>query len=211
MPTAWSEWLPAVLLECAGVSDPLGEQEIRQAAIDFCARSWCYVVDQGPLVVSRSINVIGWEPPLTTQITRALQVWLAKQPLLPKTAAELSTLYGDYMQAEGTPVFFMQENPSELIIVPKPTSAIAGGITAKVAVQPKRTATSIETKIADRHYEAILHGAKARLMAMAGRPWANLQLAGAYSQRFEQDITKARNEIQRGLSGARRRVPAQFL
>lgn len=209
--TAWTSWFDEVMPELPGAPpSALVKHAIRNAAIEFCTRSWVWVLDQGPIPVVANLNEYDWQPPSNTEVARILVAWLEKKPLTPKTRNELSAMYGDYMRATGTPVYFIQDVPSKLIVVPKPTANITDGVTAKIAVKPKRAATGLDSVIFERWADDIANGAKARLMRMPKKPWTSAANASDYEAKFEDAIATAKLEMTRSFAGARLRVKPNF-
>jgi len=144
-------------------------------------------------------------------VARVQQVWLDKKPLLPKTRNELSDLYGDYMRADGPPVYFVQDTPGKLIVVPTPTGPSSGdGLTAKVVIAPTRAAVGIETEIFNRYHDQISRGAKARLFGIAKKPWTDFDKSIEQKAMFEDAISEAKTNVIRSYAGARLRNRAQF-
>ena len=48
-------------------------------------------------------------------------------------------------------------------------------------IRPSHTATGLADWIGQKHFDTLVAGAKARLMAMIGAPWANPQGAALYA------------------------------
>lgn len=209
--TAFTTLYDEVVPELTGaVALPLVLNAIRQAARDFCMRSFVWRVDQGPMAVAQNANEYDWEPPTNTEAVRPMQVWLEKRPLTPRTANELSEMFGDFMRAEGTPSYFVADRPDKLVIVPKPTGVYTTGITAKLAVMPSQAATGMETIYATRYRDAIGYGAKARLFRMPRKPWTDKQAASDYQAMFDAAVNTAQLEASRGFGGARARVRPMY-
>jgi hypothetical protein len=209
--TLYTTLYDEVLPEFPALVQAMALNAIKQAAIEFCDRAWVWVVDQGPIAVAPQANTYDWEPPTGTEAARPIRVWLNKMPLTPKTAGELSELYGDYMQALGNPSFFVQDRPDQLIIVPAPTMIPAVGITAKLAVRPTQAATGLETWIMNKYRDAIAHGAKARLFRIPKKPWTDAAAAQGYHSMFEAAVAKAQLDAVRGFAGAKARTKPQFM
>lgn len=205
--TAFTTWYDDVLPELAGaVAQSMVLHAIRQAARDFCMRSFVWRVDQGPMAVAANANEYDWEPPTNTEAVRPMQVWLEKRPLVAKTANELSEMYGDFMRKDGAPQYFVSDRPDKLVIVPKPTGIYTDGLTAKLAIMPSPAATGMETIYATRYRDAIAAGAKARIFRMPRKPWTDKQAASDYQAMFDAAVNTAQLEASRGFGGARART-----
>lgn len=210
--TTWDTFYDHVLPEVPGVLQAFAAHQIKLAVIDFCNRSLCWVVDDGPTPLAAKVNVYDWSPPALAEVIKPMQVWVNKLPIDPKPPSDLSGFYGDFMQTEGAPRYYLAENPTQLIVVPKPisTSSLVQGITAKLAVKPTLAATGIDTLIFNQHYDAMAMGAKSRLMLMPKKPWSNAETGVYYRDKFDEAIPKARIAIRRGLSGAKLRARPAF-
>jgi hypothetical protein len=208
--STWSAWDDEVATRVHGARLTFIRHQVKLAAIDFCKRAWPWIVDQGPISIAATQNEYDWEPPANTQIVRVLQAWLDKRPIYPKTRNELSDLYGDYMRADGPTQYYIQDTPNSFILVPRPNSTSSDGVTAKVAIAPKRSATGLDSKIFDRYHDEIADGAVARLLVMSKKPWTDMNLGAAMTSKFDDVISAAKTEIIRSFAGARLRNRAQF-
>ena len=209
--SAFTLWYDEVLPEIPGVLQTMALNHIRRAAIEFCERSQAWVVDQAAISVVAEQSSYAWTPPTNTEVVKPRAVWLEKIELPAKTPGECSAIYGDYMQATGSPKCFTQDEPATFILVPQPTAAITDGITAKLAIKPTPSATGIDTIIFNRYYDGIAAGAKWRLLKMPKKPWTDKEAAAEYKATFDAAIAKALLETSKSFAGARGRVRAQYL
>lgn len=208
--TLYTTWNDEVLPEIPGVLQAMALNAVKRAAIEFCDRAWVWIVDQAEIPIVVDENTYAWTTPSDTEVARPIRVWLNKRPLTPKTVGELSEIYGDFMNFDGGPLFFVQDRPDKLIVVPRPTSVPDIGITAKLAVKPTEAATGLETIIATKYRDAISHGAKARLFRIPKKPWTDTGVAGDYQEKFDAAVAKGQLEAVRGFAGAGVRVRPQF-
>ena len=212
MPTTiWSVWDDDILTDIPGAKQEFVRHHLKLAAIEFCKLAWVWLIDQAVIPVVAGTNSYSWTSmPAGTAVARVLQVWIEKRQIFPKTRNELSDIYGDYMRAEGPSRYFIADLPSKIILVPKPSSDIADGITAKFAVAPTRAATGVETEIFDRYFDAISKGAKARIFGIKRKPWTDMDKATEQRVLFEDAISEAKTNVIRSFAGARLRNRAQF-
>ena len=210
--TLFAALLPQILVEVPGVSDPLGEQVLRNAAIEFCERTWVWRVDQEPLPAEAGIADYELELPDNTALVKVLDVWFNGDRLTPVGPDQLADEYGDWATQTGTPRFYTQESPAAVILlVPKPEVADADAITAKLAVRPSRTATGMDADVLDKYFEAIACGAKAHLFSMANKPWSDVSAANLNRALFEGAKGAANVAASKGHVRAPKRVPARFI
>jgi len=211
MPSVWSVFLPQILVEVPGVSNPLGEQAVRDAVIEFCDRSYVYHVDHPAIDALSAQGEYAWNPGTGLKVVRPEVVWYEKKQLTPVTRDELAELYQYWPDETGTPIYFVQEKLEKLILVPKPEAASTGAIIAKVSVKPSRAAADVDDAIYEKYLEDIAHGAKWRLFAMVKKPWADPNLASAHKQMFDDAIGRAKVAAFKGHVRSRRRVKAHFV
>jgi hypothetical protein len=88
--------------------------------------------------------------------------------------------------------WYTQDDPSQILLAGVP--ALNGSMTILASLVPLMTATGIDSWVAEQHYEAILHGAKARLMAIPNKPWTDFNAVAWHSAEFDKAISSANVE-----------------
>lgn len=207
----WTDWYDEVLPDVPGCSQKVAKNAIRNAAIEFCERTLAWKVDLDPLNAVANQAAYPFEPPANTRVVRLLNVWYNGKRLTPKTPADLDDLYANWPSAIGTPLYYTQLSPDEVILVPMPNAALANGIAQKVALKPTRASTGLEEYLYEKYLEEIAAGAKARLMLMQKKPWSNTAMGAANQALFEDAIASARYRAAKGYGAAPIRVRARFL
>ena len=192
MAKTWAKWRDEVMPDVPGCTASTADNAIKNAAIEFCDRSFVYLVDHDPIDAVEDIGEYTWAPGADLKVVRAELVWYDKKPLIPKTRDEIAAMNPYWPDWEGIPLYFIQEKLEKLIVVPRPTAALEDAIRAKVSVKPSRSATSIDDAIWEKYLEEIASGAKAKLFAMKRKPWSDGTLATFHKQAFDDAIAKAR-------------------
>lgn len=183
--------LNEVMPHVPGCAVAIAVNAIRNATIEFCKRSKLMVTEQFP------ISSIAAEPRYSLDeygqrvVADVRAVWYDGLPLVAKTQAQLEVLYDNWTVETGTPLYYTQDNPSEIILVPSPDTALTDGITAHILFQPSRSAVTIEDWIVERHLEAIAHGALKRLFEIPKKPWSDAALVAYHHNKFESAIGDA--------------------
>jgi hypothetical protein len=204
-------WFDEVLPDVPGVTQPVAKNAIRNAAIEFCDRSNVWVVDHDLMASIANVGAYQFEPPNGAVVAAVKDSWFNGMPLTPRTAGQLADEFIDWTAKVGTPVYYLQENTEELILVPMPSAALANAIKAKVALKPSRASTGIERWIFEKYLEEITHGAKGKLFSMQKKPWSDANLAIFHLGQFDDGIHKARLDATKGHTNAPLRTRAQFL
>lgn len=214
---ALSLWLPFVLPYCYGCTDPLAEQAILSACIDFCNRS---LAVQN---VSTETTVIGQpdydiEQPSQLQLVKVLAVHYGNTRLravslemIQPANALRGESFGDWDLPQGTPVEWCQRDLTQPIVsvYPTPAEVVTGGITIKAALTPTRTATSVPDILFTDYCEDIAAGAIGRLLSMPNQPFSAPAIATSFLARFAAATTSAANTARTGRAAASSRVKSR--
>lgn len=190
-----------VLPDVPGVPQNIALNAIRNAAIEFCDRSCCWVVDADPITSVANQANYQFEPESGSEVVRVVQAWYNSLKITEKTAAQLeedvstqsTTLVSGtpWNEQPGIPLYFTIERPDEFILVPYPDTAVTSGIKMKVALKPSRTAKGMEKWVIDKYFEALSHGAKYKLFTMQKKPWSSSDLASYHRREFDMAINHA--------------------
>jgi len=210
MAKAWEDFLDDTLPDLPGCPQPLAVNAIKQAAIEFCDNSFVFQINHPAIDAVATIGEYAWAPRADLKVVRPERVWYDKKPLTPLARRDLDALYAYWPGQEGTPTYFVQEKIEKLILVPKPSAALVGGILAKVSARPARSATAVDDELWEKYLEVIASGAKAKLFAMKKKPWTDSALANYHRQLFEDGIARAKIAATRGHGRAKLRTQAHF-
>lgn len=210
MSKTWAKFYDEVLPEVPGCPQNMAGNAIRNAAIEFCERTFVYQIDHPPIDSVQDVGEYDYAPGAGLAIVRPESVWYDKKPLTFKTRDQIDRMYEYWPDESGTPLYFLQEKVEKLILVPKPSVALVSAIRMKVSVRPTRSATDIDDAIHENYIEAIASGAKARLFLMKKKPWTDNQLGVFHNQAFDEAIAKTRLAAARGHTRARMRNRPYF-
>lgn len=193
MAKVWSAFYQEVIP--SGLGDaPLSvvDNAVRNATIEFCDRSFVLRAEITPIdVLAADTGEYSWTPPANRKVVRAERVFFNKKELEPKTPDEISDMYAYWPDAEGTPLYFMQQRVEKIIIVPAPNIDMVAAIRATVSIKPTRAAADIDDEIWEKYLETIACGARARLYFMKNMPYYDPQKAQAEYSIFEAAISMA--------------------
>lgn len=211
--TLFSDFLSGILIDVPGCPDIAVEREVRNAAIELCKRSLCWRQQLASIPVLANIG--GYplvSPQLAARVIKIYDAVLTTPSASPLFAPDLRQLQPRtvqwldaqnpswrYPQAQLTsnyqympPQYYTQDDPSQILLAGVP--AMDGTLTILASLVPLMTSTGIDSWVAEQHYEAIVHGAKARLMAIPQKPWTDFNLAAWHSSEFDKAIGSANAE-----------------
>lgn len=190
-----------VLIDAPGVPQNVALHVIRNAAIEFCERSMCWVADADPIASVANQAAYQFEPENGAEVAGIVQAFYSGAKIAPMTANQLdsecsqpgSTFVAGvpWNEQSGVPKYYLVERPDEFILAPYPSEAIANAIKMKLALKPSRASSGMEKWVFDKHYETLAHGAKYKLFAMQKKPWSSADLASHHKREFDSGITAA--------------------
>lgn len=207
MSTRYEAFLPEVLPYVPECPEQVAINAIRNACIEFCEKSQYWLYDHDPISGVAGVSTYELDLPDYTAPARVLDAWYNNIPLTPRGEDEIKRTYPfDWRQMEGNPVFFIQQVPTEVILVPKPMLAASLALKLIVVLKPTRDSVQIDDEIYDRWAEGIAYGARARLHALPNQPFSDPVAAVKYTSMFETAIGRAKVARNRGLARATQRV-----
>lgn len=207
---AYVDLLPYLLIEVPGCSEPLAEQAVREAVIEFCQLSnlWRYRCDPVTVKAGQADYDLD-DLPRDTTLARLMSVFIDDDKLEPTSEDWLDENLRGWRTGTGRAQFYMQIDPSYMTLVPTPDATSIKGMHITVAVQPSRESTEFPRWINDQYQEALLMGVKARLLKQQGQPWYNPQLSEFYRGRFVLAAGTAADVSARSLVRTRLRTTPQ--
>lgn len=204
----YSDLFVYVLSEAPGCPEFTAERAIRDACIDFCARTDLYKAEAQSLVVSAGVTEYELDAPTGTEPNHVKAVLRKGKPL---TAVTYEDAVMKIEQSDRSyPQYYAQYDNANVLIGPKP----AERETLKVlyTLKPTQSSTSIPDTIGNEWREALISGALFRLQMMAGQPWLNPNAANANAQLYERAVGKAIRQAKYGHGGAPLTVsPREFM
>ena len=193
----WADFYSWVLPSVSGCPNPTLDLHIRQAAIDFCRRTLCWVRTLDPVEANGMDIRFDLDLPSQTQTVKLMAVAVnGREYLLVDTQRGLQLV----RQGSGADFSFTQD---KLTLDVHPLRGRGDSIVVDMALAPSFNASSIETDVASPHTQEIAQGALATLQMMAGVAWSDPGLAGANKALFNQRVATVAMHFARGQGAAR--------
>lgn len=201
---AFSSLVKEVLPYVPFCPDPLVEQNLRSATIEFCERSKAYVLDMDAFNTISGVYEYDFDIPTGTEVHQVLQMTYDGRDMDPISPRSLEVNYPDWRDRTGRPHVYLQKTPSTFWLVPVPQGSFP--VIASVALKPSRTSNNIDTTISNQYRDGIIYGTLYRLLRMPGREWTNVNAAREYLAQFNNEITQAELRARGGDLGVKRIV-----
>lgn len=193
----------------SGVPEPVAINALRKAAIEFCDRSRVWVIDHDPIDLIAEEATYQFSPNNGTVVIRVEEAWVSGMDITPAARLDVQR-NANWTSMLGTPKHYLQENTEELILFPKPVSALSGALTLKVSLKPSRKSTGIEGWLVEKWLDDIVHGAMWKLLEMPSKPWSDGNSALYHKGAFDAAIISAQLAAQKGLGKAPLRTRPQY-
>lgn len=201
-----SEVLPQL---AADPSDPVTEQAIKRAVIEFCRESWVWQYLPDPQNVRAGVLEYDIEFPSGADVATVIDVEYNRVPLTPKSVAWLNKEIPGWRTNSAAVKHYTQVDTEQVILAPLPAENITGGLSMTVALQPSQTATGFPKWIWNQYVYQIAEGAIAKLMLMPNKPWTDLVNGQDHRNRFEAAFNDARASAVAALGRAPVRSASQ--
>ena len=188
------DFLPHLLPDLPGCPDSIVKQQLLFAVIEFCQETHAWNEIQDPIQVRERVNEIDVDTPTGARIVAVKDVWASSRKLRPVTMPQLFELIPNWQIAEGSePTYYNASTDYRTMrIFPIPIDVNDSTLTLRVAYAPKMDATSIPDELAIKYWDALIGGAKARLMVIPGKAWTNSQMSAYNRGIFNDGILKAK-------------------
>jgi hypothetical protein len=204
--TDLDDFLPYIMPKAPGCPTPTAHIALRQAAMEFCARTKLWR-DSATFLMS-GLDDIHFNPPDGAVLIDFESVLFNDVPLEAKTAAWMDQCMRGWRRGtiEGYPRFFAQTNMGTLRVAPIDT----GVLTVNYWLKPTIEADQLPDFLLDQYAETIAWGALGRILSTPEQPFTDFNTGAAYAAAFEQKIASQSFKVAGGQQRARVRSKAQF-
>lgn len=179
-----------ILPLASGCPWPLAESLTRQAAIEFFKKSLCWRDLLEFDATDENTTVYTLSPPEGAVIEKLLLAWVGGQQVTLATieAGELDQIAGNFNGLIWT-------RNRKTITLNNPQAA-GTKVQLSAALKPSQAATQVDPDQFEQHADAIVHGALARILAIADKKWTDKPEAMRHAGLFEEAIGDAQAAAQ---------------
>jgi len=192
----YSTFYPYLIPLVPHVADPVAEQAIRDACIEFCKGSMIWREPIDPISSIAGEAVYEFDIPTGAALAHIVDLYYDARYLWKKSVSEIAAKYSrDWMQRSGTPIAYTMLNSDEITLVPNPDKSLPNALTGVLALAPSRKSTTVNDYVYEDYAEEIARGAASKLMAIPNQQWSDLKTALMYRKQFVSDIANARGHV----------------
>lgn len=198
MAKALTDFAKYVRQDAPGCAEPILLDAILDTCIDFCTRTELLseIVKQAMVVDTKTYTLTPTDA--ATYPARLRAVTNDGVPLTPTDAASYTLLPA--RTEAGVPTTYFSPTRNQITLAPVPNTTTP--LEFDLVLRPTRAATSVHDVLLEEWVTAIADGARARLLASAGRPWANAELAGYFQGRYDDAVATAAAQTAMGNTSA---------
>jgi hypothetical protein len=189
MTIEWSEYLPEVTPDCPGVSGPMAENAVRNAAIFFARHSTVVRETQTAVDIVAAQSEYTIALPTGLRVVSPILVEVEGAPVYSISENELNTISPNW---RNQPVrAYHMEDDVTLRLLWAPSAAVTGGLITRFSFEPTRDSTGGPDALYNDWLEVIAAGAKARLMRQNKKLWTDRRRSEDEELDFKGGIDRA--------------------
>lgn len=188
---------PYLLADVPGAPDVLATQALLLTAIDFCTRTLAWDEIQDPIPLEDDVGTYDVYAPTSARVVTIKSISAFDRALHPVAMSELQLYVPNWQTAKSSqPIYYSApDDLSTVRLFPIPYGSNGAQVTIRAAYTPILGATTVPDAIVNRYLDAIISGAKARLMASPGKSWSNPQLSVFHRQEYEDGVVRAMADV----------------
>jgi hypothetical protein len=190
MPTQWNNFLQEVAPDVSGCPKSVMRNAVRNSAIEFCNESRAWRTQITDITTAIGTKTYSLTVPTDSEVI------MVSRLLIVGDVRPLPTLSNKHLNRykiatdNGRPNFYNSEIPGQVSFYPTPDAIYTGEVFC--VLKPTKASLEGPDFLFNDWLDAIAAGAKARLMAMAGRPWTNVKLVKLHRATFVRGYVEAR-------------------
>ena len=189
---SYTAFTPDIIPVVPGCPDFTIESAVRDAAIEFCAKSEVHRVDLDPATVVAGQYEYEFETPKQTTTHSVKSVTLDGCTLKAKTRKALEQMLPNWRTERSTPLYYTTVSPRLLYIAPVPQNKVSLGLRIQVALKPTRISTVIDGDIFEDYAETIRYCAIAKLLRIPRKDWTDPRSSQEYYALYQMGLEEAR-------------------
>lgn len=189
-----------VQLEVPGCPQPVVNEAVLRACIEFCERT---AIIEEKTTVDIVVDTAEYTPSFASGMVahRLVDVKRDGTPLRRSSTEKLDSIQED---AVGEPSLYYLSGAGDIVFAPIPDAVET--LDVKAVVKPSHDATEVPDALANHWMLVIAAGAKALLFSQKNTAWYDPNEAAAKARDFSQGIDKAITQKRAGRSGTPSRV-----
>lgn len=193
MAKVWADFLPLVKPHIPGCPDITLKTYLAIVSSDFFAQTHIWRDDISPIITASGIVEYDLDAEVLVEAVTSV--------IVDKTAlqqTDMRLIPDDRRYDTGRPTHYWIQSDTAIRLFPIPDDRITLRLTG--VLKPSRDATGVEDWIYETWADAIVCGTIARLAAIPGKEWTDINLAEYNKKQYQQALANARIRDTRGVA-----------
>jgi hypothetical protein len=187
----FSDLAPIVAIDVMGAPLPLVTRKLAETANEFYRLTRAWEHRQTQSTVPDGTALVPLTPPADTVPLEVTRVRLGAEKLWPRTDAQLEEEFGQWETAVGRPRYYRVEG-SSVRLIPAANQLFAEALRIHFTVAPPVTANSIDDEWGLPYQDALIDGARARLLVMPKKDWTDTASAVIFQEIYMRRLNEVR-------------------
>jgi len=195
MATDIADIVKRVLVSAPGCPQPVAEEYLLLAAIEFCRRSKVWTAVMTAVDLESTDFPYAITPEAGAKVNKVLSVVVnGESPGLDAINIRDAEFTADDWRTEtGIPRYFIEMPKGTITTIALPDTAMS--FVATVAYEPDDAATDLPDALVDDWLTPIISGAVSMLCSMPGKPWSSGEMFNLHSKKFDAGINDAKRDL----------------
>ena len=191
MSVKWNAFFPRVMPEVKGCPAPIVVQAIRDAAREFCERTWV------------------WQEVVPFQMDEGMREIFIASPRGSRLVSVRHLIEDNREVDFPDDIFVRSDREMDKL---RMESSETKQSSVRAVFKPSEDADSCPDFLYNDHAEAISYGAKYRLLSNPSKPWGMPEMAMVHLQMFRKSIAQVKIYLRKGYTGKSLKVkPRRFV
>jgi hypothetical protein len=187
--------------------DPIIEREVRSVILDFCKKSHIIQrefeveldTDDIDEEMQNAIDINIEEFSENLRMVTLLELMVDTNIYIPYKRNILNTVTNyDYIQDDNYKYFWLPDNRNVRLFDMSETDSL---VWMRASFKPLRTVDEIDDFLFEDWSEALVAGAKWKILAMPGKEWTDMKAGLFYRAEYRKYLAQAKSSVERGSSG----------
>lgn len=198
--------------ELPGAPDSIIINALNDATTRLCRESACWNTWVDVTLVSGQSDYLLTSPETNSRAFVVRKALFNGREFRPTPEDQLAMINPSMFDQQGTPTTYWMSGVNSISVLPVPSDTDVGRvIKMRVSWTPTSKASTFDSELMERYMDAILYGAKAKLMRQPGQTWSNEKLSAYYEMQATIEVGKARiDQMQDMTVGSLKTSPRAF-
>lgn len=188
------EFVPFLEANCPEADNALLRLTVILTALDFCKKSHIHQETMPTLDLEAGEPTYQIVLPPYCDLAGIRAVYINGNEIEAKSPDSLNREMPGWKNMESDPIWYHQDEPKTVRLIPAPREPAAGALSIRVALQPSPKSQHVWDRLYTDYFNEILAGALSKLLAMPKKPWTDKQSALENKYTYLEGLREAKTQ-----------------